>query len=657
MRWRRCMAMPVVLALVAGVLAACGPGDHTEGGGTPGPGPVGATLSLFAGSLKRAGSEDGTGEAAALRQPQGVALDAAGNAYVADTGNHTIRRITPAGAVSTVAGAAGQAGSADGTGTAARFSAPQGVVVDAGGSLYVADTGNLTIRKITPAGVVTTLAGAAGQSGSADGLGASARFTAPTDLAVDALGNLYVADANTVRKIAPGGMVSTFAGVAGQGGQVGGDGPQARFNRVTGVAVDGGGNVYVSEQGTLRRFDGSARSVPLGTATDGLLAIPFAEGLAADAAGNAYLAAGGTLPIAPSFSPVFNSILRVTPQGAVTRIAGVDNEPGATDGPGASARFQSPKAIAVGANGRLVVADADNQAIRQIDGQNLVSTLAGGSGAGRVDGPGAQARFFGPFGLAATADGGLYVADARNRQIRRISPAGVVSTVQVTDENGSALVSFGNASEIAVNPLGGFYVAELPGRFDSPVWFVEASGRARRVPNVGSDAIATDRAGNLYAASPTEIVVVTPQGSRRVFKSGFTAVQAIVVSDAGVVHVADAGDATIRSFDASGNAIRTVGIAGRTGYRDGAGDQALFEAPTALALGAQGSLYVADNSNTIRKVDPAGVVSTVAGVAGQAGAKPGPALAPLGRVIGLAWVAGSLYATVDNAVIRISPLD
>src|SRR5688500_16983903 len=138
------------------------------------------------------GPVDGTGNAARFFTPQGVAVDAAGNVYVADTNNHTIRKITFFGIVTTLAGTAGSSGTTNGTGAAARFNLPRGVAVDTAGNVYVADTSNSAIRKITSAGVVTTLAG--GTAGSVDGTGAAARFLSPNGLAVDATGNVYVAD-------------------------------------------------------------------------------------------------------------------------------------------------------------------------------------------------------------------------------------------------------------------------------------------------------------------------------------------------------------------------------------------------------------------------------------------------------------------------------
>src|SRR4051812_20684041 len=206
------------------------------------------SFSTLAGSAGY-GSSDGTGSAARFNNPFGVAIDSAGNSYVADTSNHTIRKITAAGVVTTLAGLAGTSGSADGTGSAARFFLPKGVAVDSTGNVYVADTNNHTIRKITPAGVVSTLAGFAHSPGSNDGTGSDAAFFNPSGVSVDSVGNVYVADtgANTIRKITPAGVVTTIAGQPGAFGSNDGTGPNAHFLFPTGVTVDSGGNLYVAD--------------------------------------------------------------------------------------------------------------------------------------------------------------------------------------------------------------------------------------------------------------------------------------------------------------------------------------------------------------------------------------------------------------------------
>jgi len=241
------------------------------------------------------GSADGTGAAASFKNPHGVAVDTAGNVYVADRSNHTIRKITPAGVVTTLAGTAGSSDWADGTGAAARFNNPSGVAVDTAGNVYVADTETFTIRKITSAGVVTTLAGTVNTPGSADGTGTAASFNIPDGVAVDTVGNVYVADTgnSTIRKITAAGVVTTLAA--------------SSFNSPYGVAVDTAGNVYVAETGnhTIRKITSAGVVTTLagngvfgsadGTGTAASFNYPF--GVAVDTAGNVYVADTGNYTI------------------------------------------------------------------------------------------------------------------------------------------------------------------------------------------------------------------------------------------------------------------------------------------------------------------------------------------------------------------------
>jgi hypothetical protein len=263
------------------------------------------------------GSADGTGGSASFTGPLGIAVGPDGNLFVTDQANKTVRKITPEGVVTTFAGSVDNYGeAADGTGPAARFtSALDGIAVDKDGNVYVADY--CAIRKITPAGVVTTFAGSILSSGYVDGTGTDARFRGPSGLAVDNAGNIYVADAYTVRKITPDAVVTTLAGADESSGFADGIGGAAQFNRVLGVAVDSDGNVFV---------------------TDGT----------------------------PS-----NSIRKVTSEGVVTTIAGIgDNSSppvssGSADGTGDVARFNFAEGIAVDAEGNLYVADSDNNTIRK----------------------------------------------------------------------------------------------------------------------------------------------------------------------------------------------------------------------------------------------------------------------------------------------------
>jgi len=323
------------------------------------------TMTTLAGSGAW-GPANGAGSAAQFGGPFGIAVDGAGNLYVADTSNHTVRKITSDGTVTTVAGSAGNPGSNDGAGTAARFYYPRGIAIDAVGNLYVADTDNHTIRKITPYGMVTTLAGVAGSPGSNDGDGTTARFYNPGGIVSDAASNLFVTDNNTIRKITPAGVVTTFAGLAGASGNVDGIGSAAQFHSPEGIAIDTAGNLYVTDNDTIRK---------------------------------------------------------IMPGGVVMTLAGLAGNIGSVDGIGSAARFYGPGGIAVDAADNLYVADSINYTIRRITPAGVVSTLAGQVGAsGRSDGVGSTAQFDDPTGIAVNVAGSVFVADTENNVIRQGVP-------------------------------------------------------------------------------------------------------------------------------------------------------------------------------------------------------------------------------------------
>jgi sugar lactone lactonase YvrE len=337
-----------------------------------------------------------------------------GGVYVADTDNHTIRTITPTWTVATLAGLVGVQDSTDGTGSVARFHSPGGMAVDDAGNIYVADTANHTIRTITPAGAVTTLAGSAGPPGSADGTCSDARFSAPKAVAVDNAENdnsgsdnkriVYVADTNnhTIRKITPAdGVVTTLAGLAGVHGSADGTG-SAQFYSPGGVAVDGTGNVYVADTdndtirkvtpaGVVTTLAGSAGVQGNADGTGSAARFNSPDGVAVDDAGYVYVA-----------DTANHTIRKITPvDGVVTTLAGAAGVPGSADGTGSDARFNSPGGVAVDDAGNVYVADTDNHTIRKITPAGVVTTLAGAAGAlGSANGPGGDARFNRPTGLA-----------------------------------------------------------------------------------------------------------------------------------------------------------------------------------------------------------------------------------------------------------------
>jgi hypothetical protein len=260
--------------------------------------------TVFAGKHGAHGSADGVGTNATFNSPAGVAVDGAGNVYVSDSGS-AIRVITSNGVVSTLAGRAGQYGDANGLGSAARFSGPSGVAVDSAGNVYVADQGNNAIRKITPAGMVSTLAGGPNLVGLEDGPVARAHFEYPQWLAADAFGNAYVDDEG-VRKIGTNGIVSTLAGGSGKSGSADGVGTAAQFNTPGGLAVDGSGNIFVVDtlNSTIRMITTNgvvttqAGLAGVGGISDGVGSeARFSQptSVAVDTSGSFYVADGGRL--------------------------------------------------------------------------------------------------------------------------------------------------------------------------------------------------------------------------------------------------------------------------------------------------------------------------------------------------------------------------
>lgn len=597
----------------------------------------------FAGSPGGAGYVDGTGSAARFSSPTGLAVDGSGNLYVADEANNVIRKVSPSGAVTTLAGS-GAAGSADGTGVFASFASPYSVAVDTLGNVVVADSGNNRIRMITPGKVVTTLAGS-GSIGSRDGSGWAASFNSPNGVAIDGSGNVYVADmqGNVIRKMSPSGVVTTLAG-SGAPDYLDGTGTEAAFHYPTGIAVNADGYVFVSDwannrirkitpSGAVSTFAGSGHYGSAdGTGT--AASFGYAHGLTLDAAGNLFVADSG------------NALIRkITPEGVVSTYAGTGVS-GSSDGPASSASFYLPLSVAVDGTGNVYVGDTWNETIRKITPDGAVTTLAGLGTVGYADGAGNSARFFNPFGAAVDAAGNVFVADGGNHRIRKISPSGNVTTFAGSGVRGSAngtgtAAQFNYPTGIALDGSGNAYVADNNNcaiRKISPAGAVtllaggecgDADGSGTAAKFSEPETIAVDAAGNVFVSDEYNQrirkvtpggVVTTLAGSGEIgnadgmgASASFSYPRGIAVDASGNVYVADSTNYRIRKITPAG-LVSTLAGSGLYGESDGVGKAASFEYPVGLALDRSGNLLVADaDEGRIRQVTMGGVVTTIAG--------------------------------------------
>ena len=352
------------------------------------------TLSLTAGILRlsprnsivntlvgsgKPGYKNGTGKMTQFQWPTGITVGSRGNFYVADFSNNQIRRVSRGGEVTTYAGN-GIAGYSDGPATLAMFRGPEAIALDHEGNLFIADSENYSIRKISPDRLVTTIAGS-NHPAYRDGIGLNARFIYPTGITIDPEGNLFVADrgSHTIRKINKNGIVTTVAG-DGTAGYRNGSAREGKLFSPVSLVLDLDGNLFVSDSGN-------------------------------------------------------HSIRKITPDGTISTVAG-GGIPGFRDGVKTEARFHWPTGIGIDDKGNLFVSDSNNSRIRKITPDGEVVTLAGIGAPGYVDGPGFASRFNFPTGLHVDRTGNLYITDSANHLIRTITP-GIRSFVEV-DPHGLA---------------------------------------------------------------------------------------------------------------------------------------------------------------------------------------------------------------------------
>jgi sugar lactone lactonase YvrE len=636
---------------LASTLAGCGGGGgSTESPSAPPP-PASvptSSISVFAGAP---GGVSGTadGISGRLGNPSGLAVDKDGNVLVADRGNCSIRKIISS-SLSTVMG------NASGCVSFTRDQAVQSPLQYALGNVSTDRQGNIyfsvseEVWKMPPGGAAAPLpnrltvdAFTVNDDGdiffsrdgfvikiTADGNQTALATTyipverfSPISLAAGPDGAVYFSDRSEIRKIAKNGVLSTLAGSSGDRGFVDGVGANARFGTEIKLAADTLGNVYAADGARVRKITPTgvvttlAGSIPTEsssiTPVDGIGASArFTElnVIAADKLGNVF--------VAGLFS---NAVRRISPYGVVTTIVGSLTASGSTDGIGQAARFLNPAGLAIDSNGSIYLADSGNRTIRKLEATGLVTTVAGAVGLREVqDGIGSAVRFDEPVGMAIDTQGKVYVSERFQLLIRQLSSSSEVKTVVGLRQGGR--FDFRRLISVAIDRNLNIYTADS---LDSITKF-SAAGTQTVLP-CGDACIAvaatTDASGTVYFATQGSIRRVSPEG---------------------VV--------TVLAGDAAGYSLTRSEL---VGSRDGVGADARFYNPGALAIDGLGNVFVADTGNhTIRKVTPAGVVTTIVGRAGisgvMTGALPGLLNAPKGIAIN---ATGNIFVTTENAVVKI----
>lgn len=548
------------------------------------------TIRTVAGNGEEGFSGDGPAATAVrLFSPRDIVFDSAGNMIIADTRNHRIRRVTPAGAIVTIAGTGKQAYGGDGgPATAADLNTPDGIFLDSAGVLYIADTFSHRIRRVAANGTISTALGP--EIGTA-----GERLSFPKDVIAGSGGVLYVVDPgnNLIRRVAANGAVSVFAGnrqraFAGDGGPA----SAATLGNPVGILPDRGGNIFIADMENLRirrvstggiistvAGNGNYRIAPEGSAAvRSYLSIPHSIAIAAD----------GSLYIADAQS---HRIVRVSKEGAMTTVAGTGQFGYSGDGgPATRARIYYPKGVALDRAGNLYISDTLNSVVRRVNPQGIISTFAGTGKPGFTGdgGPAAAADLNYPTGVTTDAEGNLYIADSINHAVRMVNTRGIITTLAGTGVEGfsgdggpAKSARMHTPYSVTVDAAGNIYIADI---YNHRIRRINRNGVMETIAGTGQ----TMPGGEGVQAKQTSVYTPTR----------------IVLDEAGNIYYTEQITSLVRRISPSG-IVNTIAGNGRSGFSgDGRiATEASMYWPLDLAMDPQGNLYVVDSTNhRIRKL-------------------------------------------------------
>ncbi|MGA3237671.1 MAG: IPT/TIG domain-containing protein [Bryobacteraceae bacterium] len=573
-------------------------------------------LTRIAGNGESGYSGDGgVATAAQLEYPDGIAIDAAGNIYVADLTAQVVRVIAPNLTISTYAGL-GTAGYTGDGGPAiqAQLNAPMGLALDAAGNLYIADSGNHAIRKVSKSGAIATVAGIGSPGYSGDGGAATAAaLDQPEGVAVDPTGLLYIADTfnNRVRLVAPGGIIQTVAGtgISSYSGD-GGSATTAALFLPTDVATDSGGDLFIADygnsrirqvaQGKIQTVVGSsATSVIFNQAPATTIRLNGPTGVAVDASGDIFIAEGG-IGTGSGLALGDYKIWEVNGVGIVTTAAGngIENYSG-DGGPATAAQMNTPANMVFDAVGNLYIADSANNRVRKVSSSGVITTAAGNGVAGYSgdSGPATSAMLNGPEGLASDADGNVYIADTKNNRIRKLLPDGTI--IGIAGNGNAAYLGDGgpaNSASIhgpeALYSAGGghIYIADTG---NQRIRELLPDGTITTVAGSGAQGVAGD------GGAATSAQLNLPAG--------------VTMDAAGNMYIADQGNNRVRLVSTNGTISTFAGAATYALGDGGPATAAQLSAPTSVALDAAGNVYIADSGHNRIRVVSGGTINTFAG--------------------------------------------